>query len=98
MQQYILSNNFLHVKHLQTTSQLIEAIRNVIRRSPFYLMLSMYCCMLYFLRKIIVKYFKLNAPIFGQADYCIRSAYSGELYSTTESIVSRLKIYSVIKY
>ena len=26
----------------------------------------------------------LNAPIFGQADYCIRSAYSGELYSTTE--------------
>jgi len=37
MQQYILSNNFLHVKHLQTTSQLIEAIRNVIRRSPFYL-------------------------------------------------------------
>ena len=48
------------------------------------LLLSMYCCMLYFLRKIIVKYFKLNAPIFGQADYCIRSAYSGELYSTTE--------------
>ena len=40
MQQYILSNNFLHVKHLQTTSQLIEAIRNVIRRSPFYLI---YC-------------------------------------------------------
>lgn len=40
IQQYILSNNFLHVKHLQTTSQLIEAIRNVIRRSPFYLI---YC-------------------------------------------------------
>ena len=40
MQQYILSNNFLHVKHLQTTSQFIEAIRNVIRRSPFYLI---YC-------------------------------------------------------
>jgi hypothetical protein len=40
MQQYILSNNFLHVKHLQTTSQLIEAIRHVIRRSPFYLI---YC-------------------------------------------------------
>jgi len=40
MQQYILSNNFLRVKHLQTTSQLIEAIRNVIRRSPFYLI---YC-------------------------------------------------------
>ena len=40
MQQYILSDNFLHEKHLQTTSQLIEAIRNVIRRSPFYLI---YC-------------------------------------------------------
>ena len=38
----------------------------------------------FFLRKMIVKYFKLNAPIFGQADYCIRSAYSGERYSTTE--------------
>ena len=40
MQQHILSNNFLHAKHLQTTSQLLEATRNVIRRSPFYLI---YC-------------------------------------------------------